>query len=195
MKLENIKYQVATKEDLDQVEELQKKYHVDTISEEDKKDGFVTTLFTREQFEELIEKEKGLIIAKDKNKVVAYAMSASWDYWEAWPLFRHMIKDLDDTEFNGQKLTTKNSYQYGPVCIDKEYRGMGIIENIFEYSRRQFKDRYKVMLTFINKINPRSLYTHTEKLGMEIIKTFEFNDNNYYELGYDMDVKTKNSNI
>lgn len=193
--MKNIKYQVATFEDLDQVEELQKKYHVDTISEEDKKDGFVTTLFTRKQFEELIEKESGLIIAKDGEKVIAYAMNASWEYWSAWPLFQHMIGDLDGTSFNGINLNTKNSFQYGPVSIDKNYRGNGIIENIFEFSRKSFKDKYPVMITFINKINPRSLHTHTEKIGMEIIKSFTFNDNNYYELGYDMNLKTKNSTI
>lgn len=188
-------YTTATKEDLNQVERLQQKYHVSTISEEDKKDGFVTTLFTREQFEDLIEKENGLIIAKDKDKIVAYAMNASWDYWKQWPLFEYMIKDLPNTVFKDMSLNTENSFQYGPVCIDKEYRGQGIIENIFEYSRKQFKDRYPIMLTFINKINPRSLYTHTEKIGMEIIKTFVFNDNNYYELAYDMNKKTKNSTI
>ncbi len=42
--MNNISYRLATKDDLEQVHELQKRYHVSTISDEDRPDGFVTTL-------------------------------------------------------------------------------------------------------------------------------------------------------
>ncbi len=179
-------YRCATPADIEGVKELQQKYHVSTIKEEYKKDGFVTTLFTDEQFLSMIEKENGLVIAEDDGKIISYAMSASWEYWSEWPLFEYMIQDLPNTEYLGQILSMENSYQYGPVCIDMEYRGIGVLENIFEYSRRLMAKRYPIMITFINQINPRSIKAHTEKVGMDIIKSFEFNDNNYYELGYDM---------
>ncbi|MDR7869326.1 MAG: GNAT family acetyltransferase [Tissierellaceae bacterium] len=188
-------YRNATIEDIPAIGELQKKYHVSTISEEDKPDGFVTTLFTDEQFKELIEKENGLAIACDGDKVIAYAMAASWEYWSQWPLFEYMIHDLPNTEYMGQVLSIENSYQYGPICIDKSYRGTDVLPNLFEFSRTQMKDRYPILITFINHINPRSYKAHTEKLGLELIKNFEFNNNNYYELGYDMSKKTKGSNI
>lgn len=188
-------YRNATLEDIPAISELQQKYHVSTISEEDKADGFVTTLFTEEQFKELIEKENGLAIACDGDKVVAYAMAGSWEYWSAWPLFQHMIKDLPNTKYLGQTLSMENSYQYGPICIHRDYRGTEVLPNIFEFSRTQMNKRYPILITFINQINPRSLKAHTEKLGLEIIKPFEFNNNQYYELGYDMSMKTKGSTI
>ena len=190
-----MKYRNATLEDIPAISELQQKYHVSTIIEEDKADGFVTTLFTEEQFKELIQKENGLAIACDGDKVVAYAMAASWEYWSAWPLFQHMIKDLPNTEYLCQTLSTENSYQYGPVCIHKDYRGSEVLLNIFEFSRAQMNKRYPILITFINKINPRSYNAHTKKVGLEVIKTFQFNNNNYYELGYDTSKKTKGSNI
>ncbi len=188
-------YRNATLEDIPAVSELQQKYHVSTISEEDKADGFVTTLFTEEQFKELIQKENGLAIACDGDRVVAYAMAGSWEYWSQWPLFQHMIKDLPNTEYLGQVLSMENSYQYGPICIHKDYRSTEVLPNIFEFSRTQMNKRYPILITFINQINPRSLKAHTEKLGLEIIKPFEFNNNQYYELGYDMSKKTKGSTI
>ena len=111
----------------------------------------------------------------------------------AWPLFEHMIKDLPNTEYLGQVLTTENSYQYGPVCIDKEYRNMDVLPNIFEYSRIEFSKRYPILITFINQINGRSYNAHVNKLHMEVIKPFVFNNNNYYELGYDTSKKTPGS--
>ena len=189
-----MEYRNATFKDIPAVSALQQRYHVSTVSEEDKADGFVTTLFTKEQFEAIIEKENGLFIALDGDKVIGYAMAASWEYWSQWPMFQHMIKDLPSTDYLGKTLSTENSYQYGPVCIDKDYRGTKALPNLFEFSRREMNKRYPILITFINHINPRSLRAH-EKLGLEIIKSFEYNNNDYYELGYDTSRQTNGSDI
>jgi hypothetical protein len=56
---------------------------------------------------------------------------------------------------------------------------------VFDFSRAEMNKRYPILITFINQINPRSFRAHTKKLGLDVIKTFEFNNNSYYELGYD----------
>ena len=178
-------YRNATVADIPQIESLQKRYHVSFISEEEKKNGFVTTLFTPEQLTELIEQEDGISLACDGDKVVAYAMAGSWQFWSKWPLFQFMIADLPNTQYLGRTLTTENSYQYGPVCIDMAYRGQGVLQELFAHSARQMGKRYPILITFINHVNPRSYKAHTEKVGLEVIKNFSFNGNNYYELGYD----------
>ena len=190
-----MEFRNARLEDIDEIAKLQDKYHVSTIKEEDKKDGFVTTLFTKNQFKELIEKENGLAIALDGDKIIAYAMAASWDYWKEWPLFAYMIEDLPNTVYLDKVLDTKNSYQYGPVCIEKEYRGSNVLPNLFEFSRLEMKNRFDILVTFINKVNPRSYNAHTKKLGLDVIKDFNFNGNEYYELGYDINKKTSGSNL
>lgn len=53
---------LATTEDIEGIRALMRKYHRDTISDEDRPDGFVTTAITDEQLTELIEKEKGVTI-------------------------------------------------------------------------------------------------------------------------------------
>lgn len=190
-----MEYRNAKIEDIPAVSILQQKYHISTISDDDKPDGFVTTIFTESQFKELIEEENGLAIACDGDKVVAYAMAASWQYWSSWPLFEYMIKDLHNTEYLGKVLSVENSYQYGPICIDKEYRNSEVLPNLFEFSRSQMKEKYPILITFINKINTRSYSAHTLKLGLEVIKSFEFNSNQYYELGYDTSKKTQGANL
>lgn len=190
-----MEYRNATRNDIAGVSELQQKYHINTISDADKPHGFVTTLFSHELFEELIEKENGLSIACDGERIVAYAMAASWQYWSRWPLFQKMIDDLPHTEYLGTVLSMENSYQYGPVCVDKEYRGTDVLPNIFEFSRLQMKKRFPILITFINQINHRSFQAHTRKLGLEVIKPFDFNNNHYYELGYDTSRKAPGSNI
>ncbi|HHX18888.1 MAG TPA: GNAT family acetyltransferase, partial [Clostridiaceae bacterium] len=68
-------YRLARLQDIPGVERLQQRYHASTISEEDRPDGFVTTLFTSEQFRTLIEKERGLAIAVDGDEIIGYAMA------------------------------------------------------------------------------------------------------------------------
>ncbi len=164
---------------------LHAKYQIDTIKEEDKKDGFVTTAFTKEELTELIEKEQGLFIAKDEEQVIAYVMAASWEFWSQWPMFAHMIKDLPNLEYMGKRLSVENSYQYGPICIDKRYRGEKLLKEIFDFSREHMHKRFPILVTFVNKINPRSFEAHKRKLGLEVIQEFEFNNNHYYEMVYD----------
>lgn len=178
-------YRNALPTDIPAILELQRKYHVSTISEADKPDGFVTTLFTESQFAELISEENGITLACDGNRVAAYVMAASWSYWSKWPLFAYMIADLPNMQYMGRALSVENSYQYGPICIDKDYRGTDVLKKAFDFSRAQMHKRYPILITFINHINPRSYEAHTRKLGLDVIKSFTFNQNNYYALGYD----------
>jgi hypothetical protein len=177
-----MKLKIADVKDIDGVLELHYKYQIDSIKEEDKKDGFVTTPFTSQQLQELIEKEQGLFIALKEGKVIAYVMAASWQFWSAWPMFEYMIKGLEKLKYQGQFLSIKNSYQYGPVCVHKSMRGSGVLQQIFEFAREHMAKRYPILVTFINKNNPRSYAAHTKKLGLEVIAEFGYNGNQYYEL-------------
>jgi len=52
-----MQYKKAELSDIDATLRLHAKYQIDGIKEEDKKDGFVTTPFTKEQLTDLINKE------------------------------------------------------------------------------------------------------------------------------------------
>lgn len=74
----------------------------------------------------------------------------------------------------------KNSYQYGPVCVDSAYRNSGVFEQVFTASLANMSSRYPLMATFINQNNPRSYAAHTRKAGMTEIGKFDYNQNHYY---------------
>ena len=177
--------EIANKSHVEGILKLHAKYQIDSIKEEDKKDGFVTTAFTKEQLEDIIEKEQGIFVALKNNVVVAYVMSASWAYWSKWPMFVYMIEDLPNLRYLGREITVDNSYQYGPVCVDKTVRGQGILEALFDFALEKMSKKYEILVTFVNKINPRSFEAHKRKLGLEVIQEFEFNNNNYYEMVFD----------
>lgn len=183
--LENIQLEVAKLIDITGVLALQELYLVSNLSEEEKKSGFVTTPFTIKQLTYVINNE-GLFIAKDDNKIIAYIFAESWPFFSQWPIFEHMISLFPKLSFQDFEISSTSSFQYGPICIDKKYRGKGLINLLFEFMRVHVVKKYPLSLTFINKTNIPSLKAHTEKLKWTTIADFEFNNNNYYILAYDM---------
>jgi hypothetical protein len=183
--IENIQLEVAKINDIDGIAALQELYLVSNLSEEEKESGFVTTRFTREQLTEIIGQE-GLFIAKDDNNIIAYIFGGSWNFFNQWPIFSHMTSLFPNLTFVDFDITTTNSFQYGPICIAKEYRGMGLIKLFFEFMRIHMVKKYPLSLTFINKTNIPSTKAHTEKLKWSIISDFQFNNNSYFILAYDM---------
>ena len=180
-----MKLKIAQISDIENILKLHAKYQVDSIKEEDKKDGFVTTAFSAEELSNIINQEQGIFIAIKDDEVVGYVMSASWEYWSKWKMFEFMIKNLPSLEFNGIEITKENSYQYGPVCIDKSVRGSGVLEELFDFALDSMSKRFDILVTFVNKINPRSYAAHKRKLGLSEIAQFEFNNNFYHEFAYD----------
>ena len=170
----------ATYDDLDSLILLLRAYHVNSIADADKKDGFVTTNITKEQLQCLIDSENGVTVAVDGKRVIGFALAGSWDFWKSWPFFVNMMDHLEEFQLNGCKMTVRNSYQYGPVCVDKAYRGKGVFEEIFSHSLRHMSAYYPYMVTFVNQINPRSYAAHTRKAGMTEAGKFDWNGNHYW---------------
>ena len=183
--IENCVLEVANLIDINDVLLLQDLYLVSNLSSQEKEDGFVTTPFSVEQLTYVINNQ-GLFIAKVNNKIIAYIFAESWDYFSQYPIFEYMITLIPNLKFQDYNFTTKNSFQYGPVCIHKEYRGKGLINLLFEFMRVRILEKYPLSLTFINKINKPSLKAHVEKLNWSIISKFHFNNNEYFILAYDM---------
>ena len=181
----------GTQEDIPGILSLQDQNLYSKMTEAERVNGFVTTPFVPEQIEAIIEQD-GLFVAEDKGVIIAYVFAGTWSYFQQWAIFELMVARFPMLQFNGQKITVENSFQYGPVCIAKAYRGQGLLQKIFEEMRQVFVQRFPISITFINKVNVISEKAHTKKLGWVIIDEFEFNDNRYIGLAYDMKKKSMN---
>lgn len=180
-----IQYQVASSADISGVLNLQSLYLATNLSDEEKKAGFVTTPFSVAQLEDIIAQE-GLFVAKKNDLIIAYIFAGSWQYFSQWPIFNHITSLFSELAFQDFKISTVNSFQYGPICIHKDFRGQGLINPLFELMRVHLQIKYPLSLTFINQINLPSIKAHVDKLRWTIIGEFGFNNNRYFVLAYDM---------
>ncbi len=112
-------------------------------------------------------------------------MAASWDYFSQWPIFPYMISRLSGVNFNNINISDKNTFQYGPICIDSTLRGTDTFPCLFEEMRIKLSSSYPAGITFINKVNERSYKAHISKLGMIVVDEFEFSGREYYGLAFD----------
>jgi len=181
-------YRRGTTADIDQVLVLQQKYLLANLPEIERAQGFVTTPFTVEQLQEIIDFE-GFFVAEDDKKIVAYVVICSWDFFTRWPIFAHMASRFSDLDFEDFKINTSNTFEYGPICIDAAYRNKGVLQQLFEAMRLGTKDRFKVGVTFINKLNKRSFSAHTKKLNLKVVDEFNFNQHDFYTLAFWTDNK------
>lgn len=174
---------VGIESDIDGILKLQSLNLYTNLSAAERKEGFVTTPFSVEQIEVLLS-QTGVFVAEKQGILVGYVFAGSWDFYSQWAIFPHMVARFPHINYQGTQITTSNTFQYGPICIDRALRGSGMFPQLFEIMRSSFAARLPIGVTFINKANPRSLVAHTRKLNLEIVDEFEFNSNSYYILGF-----------
>ncbi|WP_395006064.1 hypothetical protein [Undibacterium sp.] len=181
----------AKPSDISGILTLQSRNLLSNLSEAEQKNGFVTTAFTVAQIEALLD-YGGVFVALETSaddqteSVIGYAFAGTWAYFAQWPIFPFMLARMPTLHFEGRAITEANSFQYGPVCVDAAYRGLGVFPRLFEVMRLGMCARYPIGITFINRLNPHSYHAHTKKLGMTVIDEFEFNGRPYYGLAFDM---------
>jgi hypothetical protein len=174
---------------------LQSRNLLSNLNEAEQKNGFVTTAFTIAQIEALLA-NGGVFVAVEisvddqSETVIGYALAGSWSFFAQWPIFPFMLARLPALDLGGRLpfnvINEANSFQYGPVCVDAAYRGLGVFPRLFETMRLGICERYPIGVTFINRLNPHSYHAHMKKLGMTVIDEFEFNGRPYYGLAFDM---------
>lgn len=179
-----MKPRIATTNDISGILGLQSVNLYAELTEREREMGFVTTPFTEKQMKDII-KLDGLFVSEEKGEIVAYVFAGDWSYFQQWPIFPYMTSRFPILSFRGSAVTTENSFQYGPICIDVDFRGKQVMPLVFEEMRLLWSTKFSLSITFINKINQISARAH-EKLGWEIIDEFEFRGNDYLGLAFDM---------
>jgi hypothetical protein len=162
---------------------LQEKNLLANVPEAQRSGGFVTTPFTPTQLQQLLAHED-VFVALHDGQVVGYVVAASWSFLSQYLIFAYMVTLLPSVTQFGETLDVRNSYQYGPVCIDVAWRGTGAFERLFAYARQQMQPKYAYALTFVNKRNKRSREAHERKLGLRPLQEFSFNGQHFHMFGF-----------
>jgi len=165
-----------SKEDLEGILLLQKaNLAVNLPIDEVRSQGFVTVTHTYEQLLQLTAYEKH-VVAKDGDKVVGYILAMTEKSKEDIPILAPLFDAFDNTHYKGRKIADYHYIVVGQVCIDKLYRGQGLLEKCYAAYKALYSDKYDFAVTEIAESNTRSLNAH-KKIGFEEIHRYTSPDN------------------
>lgn len=161
-----------SEDDLKQILELQKENHRDYISAETGDHyGFVTVRHNLDLLRKMNSSAKQ-IIAKDKDKVVGYALVMLSEFKEMIPVLDPMFNLFNNLSYKNKPLTEYSYYVMGQICVSKNYRGRGIVNALYKKHKEAYADRFELCLTEVSLRNIPSMRAH-EKAGFEVIHRFE----------------------
>lgn len=156
-----IRYTTSKSEsDLLGILELQQRNLAINLSREEVlSQGFVTVTHRLEGLQKMNDLEPHLI-AKDGEQVIAYLLAMTVHSKADIPILFPMFELFERIQFRGKTVSNYNYLVVGQVCVDKNYRGQGILDQCYEAYKKQFQNKYDFAITEISIKNQRSINAH-----------------------------------
>ena len=152
--------------DLQGILDLQKaNLKSELTAESIEKEGFVTVSHTLEELYQLNVIEKHTI-AKVGETVVGYALAMTEKSRNNIAVLAPMFDLFDSLIYKNKLVSQYNYIVVGQVCIDKNYRGRGIFDELYENYKLQHQLNYDFAITEIAVSNIRSRKAH-QRIGFE----------------------------
>ena len=157
-----------TEVDLQQILSLQAANLNKKITKEQaKKEGFVTL----EHDLSLLQKMNTPYphtIAKVDGQVVGYALVMLKELRNTIPLLIPMFEQIDRVVYKGQSMKNANYFIMGQICIQKEYRGQGIFQKLYQNLAERLGVDFDFICTEIAARNMPSMKAHRKVGFVEI---------------------------
>jgi L-amino acid N-acyltransferase YncA len=169
----------ATDPDYAGILELQEANLFDNLSEEGRREGFLSARFSVEQFGQM-NRDAAIVVAVDAGRVTGYACSASVKDSRRYPILSAMIETFGRTTFLGTVLADAKVCIYGPVCVDRAARGQGVFRKLIHTLKEELAGHYEIAAAFIAKSNARSISAHVDGLGMTLTGEFDFSRKSFW---------------
>ncbi len=171
-------YRRARSEDLSAILQLQEANFVGNLAPEERGEGFLSATFTRDQLEAMAA-DVAVLVAGNDDWVAGFLCASGPGFNYESPLITRMMRELTRIEHRGKPVAAHRFFMYGPVCIDRPYRGRGLLRGLYEALLQEVAGTYDVGVAFVSKDNPHSLRAHVQGLGMVEAGQFEFGGHGY----------------
>ncbi|HEX6770044.1 MAG TPA: hypothetical protein VF208_11885 [Candidatus Binatia bacterium] len=174
--MDSITYRRAIPADYGAIVRLNAANFIANLSEDERRDGFLSAVFTLEQTAAMAE-DLGTTVAIVDGRLAGFLCAFRNDFDHGSPVVAKMIESYERLRFDGKLLNAYKSYAYGPVCIDRAYRRNGLLRGLYQQQKRELAGRFEVGVALIARTNQHSLDAHVHGLGMADVGSFEVNGN------------------
>jgi hypothetical protein len=161
----------STDQHFEQILDLQRRNLSRSISEEEQaQQGFVFAEHTKPILKKMAS-YLPQVIAINNGKVIAYNLAMHRSLKDIIPMLTPMFTQFERSEYKGKPLRDYNFMVGGQVCVDKEFRGKGLLSKLYHETRKRVIPDYELCVTEIAVRNVPSLIAH-EKMGFEVVGAY-----------------------
>ncbi len=132
--------------------------------------GFVTVDHSFGLLEDLNNIEKH-VIAKDGEKVIGYVLAMTKRSRLDVDVLVPMFEQFETVLYKGKPVIRYNFLIVGQVCIDKDYRGLGVFDQCYQKYREYYGKKYEFAATEIVAHNIRSRNAH-KRIGFKEVYSY-----------------------
>lgn len=161
----------ASDAQLEQILALQRRYtrQALTAAEQDA-EGFVFVEHTLPLLRRMAA-ELPQAIAMDAGRVVGYCLSLAPALRPDVPSLEPMFTQFERCSYGGRPLARHRFYVGGQVCVDRPYRGRGLLRRLYEAARDALPAPHDLCVTEVATRNAVSVRAH-ERVGFRPISTY-----------------------
>jgi hypothetical protein len=161
----------STEQHFEQILELQRQNLFTAISEEEQaQQGFVFAEHTVPLLKKMAS-HLPQVIAVSHGRVVGYNLAMPVAMKNEMPSLVPMFTQFERSEYRGKPLPAYNFMVGGQVCVDKGFRGQGLLSRLYHETRNRVYPDYQLCVTEIAVRNDVSLRAHL-KMGFEVVSTY-----------------------
>lgn len=133
-------------------------------------EGFVTVRHDLDLLRDM-NRAEAHVVALDGERVVGYALVMLPAFRERLPILEPMFERLARLEHRGRPVDACRIFVMGQVCVDREYRGRGVLDGMYGAMRALYSDRYDLVVTEVARRNARSRRAHA-RVGFELLERY-----------------------
>jgi hypothetical protein len=169
---------VATAADAPTLSDLANQYTFQNLDEAARKQGFLTGVFTAPAMQTMLASVPGQV-AHHGQELAGFIINSKLPPEKYPPLVQQISALLPSLFYRQLPLAQYDWFFYGPVLVKSDYRGQGLLPQLFEANKQELKSRFNLGIAFIAEDNAASLQLHTQKLGLEIVGNIDFQGTSY----------------
>lgn len=158
---------------------LEKSKGTNLNNEEQSKQGFVQGVMTKSLLTKF-QNDLGVYTIKDEKDIVAVVFTSKPGITKGGPIVEALNLILKEHK----DLSANDIFQYGPVAIEPNFKGRGLLTQMLLYICRNIGSDFKHGLAFVDAENKLSLTIHRHYFTRETT-TFCYNDRKYYVFLFD----------
>lgn len=162
----------STEQQFDQILQLQKQNLYTEIDEtEQVNHGFVFAEHTMPLLKKMAS-YLPQIVALHQGQVVGYNLAMHVSLKNDIPSLIPMFNIFNETCYQGKPLDCYSFIVGGQVCVDKAFRGQGLLKRLYVETKNRLPSGFQLCVTEVSARNSLSLKAHL-KMGFEEIKTYQ----------------------